>query len=66
MRLNDKHFTSNTSNLFSLSGAPLKLNKLDVLDVKCLSFNFELQHIGMSSIKKNNEGLGLLVCDVID
>jgi len=35
--LNDKHFTSNTSN---------------VLDVKCFSFNIELQHIGMSSIKK--------------
>ena len=34
--------------------APLnlsKLNKLDVLDLKCLSFNIELQHIGMSSIK---------------
>ena len=31
--------------------APLNLNKLDVLDVKCLSFNIELQHIGMSSIK---------------
>ena len=31
--------------------APLKLNKLDVLDVKCLSFNIEPQHIGMSSIK---------------
>jgi len=27
------------------------LNKLDVLDVKCLSFNIELRHIGMSSIK---------------
>ena len=26
---------------------------LDVLDVKCLSFNIELQHIGMSSIKFN-------------
>ena len=26
--------------------------KYDVLDVKCLSFNIELQHIGMSSIKK--------------
>ena len=25
--------------------------KYDVLDVKCLSFNIELQHIGMSSIK---------------
>ena len=34
--------------------APLNLiilNKLDVLDVKCLSFNIELQHIGMSPIK---------------
>jgi len=34
--LNDKNFTSNT---------------FYVLDVKCLSFNVELQHIGMSSIK---------------
>jgi len=25
--------------------------KYDVLDVKCLSFSIELQHIGMSSIK---------------
>ena len=31
--------------------APLNLNKLDVLDVKCSSLNIELQHIGMSSIK---------------
>ena len=31
--------------------APPNLNKLDVLDVKCLSFNIEPQHIGMSSIK---------------
>ena len=33
----------------------LILNKLDVLDVKCLSFNIEPQHIGMSSIKKKNK-----------
>ena len=28
--------------------------KLDVLDVKYLSFNIEPQHIGMSSIKKKH------------
>ena len=28
--------------------------KYDVLYVKCLSFNIELQHIGMSSIKLNS------------
>jgi len=26
-----------------------------VLDVKCLSFNIKLQHIGMSSIKFNKK-----------
>ena len=26
--------------------------KYDVLDVKCLSFNIELQHIGMSALKE--------------
>ena len=38
-----------------------KLNKLDVLDVKCLSFNIELQHIGMSSIKKLYKKIKLVV-----
>ena len=52
--LNDKHFTSKTS-YFIL--------KYDVLDVKCLSFNIELQHIGMSSIK-NREQLRALKINI--